>query len=70
LERLSEGADNAKKEDPTQKFAIGERVQIINPGPSQATTGMIVKIGTSCFTVQTRNGDKIVQAANNLTLER
>jgi predicted transcriptional regulator len=63
---LSEGADNAnKKEDVKRKFITGERVRIINPGSSQATTGTIVKIGT----VQTRNGDKIIRAAKNLIIE-
>jgi hypothetical protein len=63
LERLSEGADNAKKEDARQEYvAIGEGVWIINPGPSQMTTGTIMKIGTSRITVQTRSGDKIVRA--------
>jgi hypothetical protein len=76
LERLSkgvdksEGVDNAnKKEDAKRKFAVGERVRIINPGPSQATTGYILKIGTSRITVQTRSGDKIVRAAKNLITE-
>jgi hypothetical protein len=67
LGRLSEGADKPnKKEDATQKFAIGERIRIINPGLSQATTGTIAKIGTSRITVQTRKGDKIIRAAKNL----
>ena len=66
----SEGVDNAnKKEDTKRKFAVGERVRIINPGPSQATTGYIVKIGPSRITVQTRSGDKIVRAAKNLITE-
>jgi dsDNA-specific endonuclease/ATPase MutS2 len=71
LERLSEGTENAnKKADATQKFAIGKRVRIINPGPLQATTGTIVKIGTGRITVQTRNGDKIIRVAKNLIIEK
>jgi hypothetical protein len=66
LEQLSEGADNVKKEDATHTFTIVEQVRIINPGPSQATTGTIVKIGTSPITVQTRDGDQNIWAAKNL----
>jgi dsDNA-specific endonuclease/ATPase MutS2 len=69
LERLSEGADKAnKKEDSTRKFTIGKRLRIINPGPSQATTGTIVKICTG-ITVRIRNGDKIIRAAKNLIIK-
>jgi DNA-directed RNA polymerase alpha subunit len=70
LERLSEAAENAEKEDATRKFTIGERVRIINPGPSQATAGTIVKIGTSRITVQARKRYKIIQAAKNLITKK
>jgi DNA-directed RNA polymerase alpha subunit len=71
LERLSEGRDNAnKKADASRKCAIGERVGIINPGPSQATTGTIIKLGMSRITVQARNGDKIIRAAKSLIIEK
>jgi dsDNA-specific endonuclease/ATPase MutS2 len=71
LERLSRGADNANKnEDSTRKFVIGESVRIKNPGPLQANTGTIVKIGTSRITVKTKNGEKIIRAAKNLAVEQ
>jgi hypothetical protein len=71
LERLSEGADNANKNEvSTRKFAIGERERIKNPGPLQANTGTIVKICTSRITVKTKNGDKIIRAAKNLAVKK
>jgi hypothetical protein len=71
LERLSRGADNANKnEDSTRKLVISESVRIKNPGPLQANTETIVKIGTSHITVKTKNGEKIIRAANNLAVEK
>jgi hypothetical protein len=71
LEGLSRGADNANKnKDSTQKCVIGESVRIKNPGPLQANTGTIVKIGTSRITIKTKDGKKIIRAAKNLTAEK
>jgi hypothetical protein len=39
-----------------------------NPGVFQATRGTIIKIDTSCITVQAHNGTKIVRAPKNLIL--
>ena len=68
---MSRGADNANKnKDSTRKFVTGESVRIKNPGPLQANTGTIVKIGTNRITVKTKNGEKIIRAAKNLAVEQ
>jgi transcription antitermination factor NusG len=74
LERVSGSQDNGiptrtKTVQVTREFAVGDRVQINNPGPFQATRGTITKIGNSRITVQARNGTKISRAPKNLTLE-
>jgi transcription antitermination factor NusG len=68
--------DNKKREATGRKapgakreFAVGDRVRIKNPGPFQASTGTIVKIGASRNTVQARNGTKFLRAPKNLSFE-
>jgi hypothetical protein len=59
---------NVVPPDATREFAIGDRVEIKNPGRFQASGGTIVKIGTSRITVQTVSGSKILRAPKNLAL--
>ena len=76
LGRLSRVQGSKKDKDtagPTnpiaaRDFAIGDRVRIKNPRPFQERTGIIAKIGTGRITVQTRNGNRIVQASKNLSI--
>lgn len=58
------------KPQQARPFQVGDRVQIKNPGPFQATTGTITKVGNSRITVTTQSGSKILRAAKNLTLVR
>jgi small-conductance mechanosensitive channel len=54
--------------DATREFAIGDRVQIKNPGRYQASGGTIAKIGANRITVRTASGSKILRAPKNLLL--
>jgi transcription antitermination factor NusG len=70
LERLSESEQTEPRDATRREFAIGDRVQIRNPGLFHATKGRIVKIGTKRITVQAKNGSKIVRSPKNLILEK
>ena len=65
LERLSENVPNTFS-DATREFAVGDRVQIKNPGVLQVAKGTIVRIGAR-ITVLTDNNKKVVRASKNLT---
>jgi hypothetical protein len=71
LQWLTESSNNSVPLNVTCVFAIGDKVRIKNPEPSQANKGKIVKIGitTNHIMVQVKNGTKIVRASHNLTFE-
>ena len=52
-----------------RKFKIGDSVQILNPGPRQATKGVISKIGTSRITIEDKDGNKLIRTSKNLKIE-
>ena len=69
LNRLSEaGNQTTGTHIRVREFSIGDKVKILNPGPLQAKTGTIIRIGvgTNRITVLAEDGTKIVRASSNL----
>jgi hypothetical protein len=58
-----------QKATAAREFAIGDRVQIINPRRLQETRGVISRIGAR-ITVTTPKGKTIVRASKNLIFEK
>jgi hypothetical protein len=50
-------------------FTVGDRVLILNPSPSQAKRGVIIKIGTNQVTVRAANNTLILRTPKNLKIE-
>jgi hypothetical protein len=69
LARLTNSGTNnttTEQSNTAHVFAVGDHVQITNPGLRQAGRGIITNIGNSCITVQDRNRTKILRAPENL----
>jgi dsDNA-specific endonuclease/ATPase MutS2 len=74
LARANSGSTTAQRSntvppDEIRELVVGDRVRILNPGLLQANRGVIVKIGSSRVTVQTRAGSKIIRAHKNVIIE-
>jgi hypothetical protein len=52
----------------TQRFAIGDKVRILNPNRLQFTSGKITKIGSNRITVQGPNNKTVWRAPKNLAI--
>ena len=79
LALLTVGEANKKEDKKTKgsvprntnrEFAIGDAVRIKNPGPFQAASGSIIRIGKERITVRASNGSKIIRASKNLIHEQ
>jgi hypothetical protein len=54
--------------DEARELVIGDRIRILNPGIFQTDRGVVIKIGLSRITIQTKSGAKIVQAQKNIVI--
>jgi hypothetical protein len=55
-----------QEQSESSRFRLGENVIIRNPGISQPSTGIVVKIGSKRITVQAVDGSLIPRAPHNL----
>jgi hypothetical protein len=60
---------NTVPPDKTRELAIGDRVRILNPGVFQTDRGIVIKVGLSRITIQTKSGAKIVRAQKNIVID-
>lgn len=67
LENITRKSENNTQEGQ-HEFKIGDRVEILNPGPLQQRVGIVKKIGKSRITVETENGKDVVRAPKNVRM--